>query len=459
MANSFWNFVSQFTAGTLAKAEDVNTNFSGVEAGFDAVETETDQAIKVTNAAGVTDVVLNAAARANKLLAFDASGDVIASQILGVWKGAHADAAGTDYQVRDVVRDDAGSIQLGSLYICNNTHTSTGSLLTDTANWDILVDATDLTTLGGFTAAQYLRSDTDDTFTGILTLVGSADIDNININGNTISSSSGALNLTPFAGQVILLDGTISVDAGVVTGATSITSTNFVGALGGVTPASVIGTKVEATGDTAADDNAAMGYTATEGLILTGQGSINDVTIKNDADQDVITIPTGTQDVEFAGDIDVQGGRIAFPATAVPSTNENTLDDYQEGIITVTMTPATGTISMNNLGNSLSYTKIGNRVFVSGQVYTASTSSPTGAITVTMPFTSAPLTDKAGEVWTPIHMSGMVSATSGNIAIGSMQENTTDFIITHEDGSSIVAELKNPGETYFGINFSYATAE
>ena len=108
MANSFWNFVSQFTAGTLAKAEDVNTNFSGVEAGFDAVETETDQAIKVTNAAGVTDVVLNAAARANKLLAFDASGDVIASQILGVWKGAHADAAGTDYQVRDVVRDDAG---------------------------------------------------------------------------------------------------------------------------------------------------------------------------------------------------------------------------------------------------------------------------------------------------------------------------------------------------------------
>ena len=332
-------------------------------------------------------------------------------------------------------------------------------MLTDTANWDILVDATDLTTLGGFTAAQYLRSDTDDTFTGILTLVGSADIDNININGNTISSSSGALNLTPFAGQVILLDGTISVDAGVVTGATSITSTNFVGALGGVTPASVIGTKVEATGDTAADDNAAMGYTATEGLILTGQGSINDVTIKNDADQDVITIPTGTQDVEFAGDIDVQGGRIAFPATAVPSTNENTLDDYQEGIITVTMTPATGTISMNNLGNSLSYTKIGNRVFVSGQVYTASTSSPTGAITVTMPFTSAPLTDKAGEVWTPIHMSGMVSATSGNIAIGSMQENTTDFIITHEDGSSIVAELKNPGETYFGINFSYATAE
>ena len=40
----------------------------------------------------------------------------------------------------------------------------------------------------------------------------------------------------------------------------------------------------EPDGDTAAGDNAAIGYTAAEGLILTGQGSTNDVTIKNDAD-------------------------------------------------------------------------------------------------------------------------------------------------------------------------------
>ena len=39
----------------------------------------------------------------------------------------------------------------------------------------------------------------------------------------TISTAAGALNLTPAAGSVILLDGTISVDAGVVTGATAIT--------------------------------------------------------------------------------------------------------------------------------------------------------------------------------------------------------------------------------------------
>ena len=58
---------------------------------------------------------------------------------------------------------------------------------------------------------------------------------------------------------------------------------------------------LNATGDTSAGDNAAIGYTAAEGLILTGQGSTNDVTIKNDADADVITVPTGTQNVKIAG--------------------------------------------------------------------------------------------------------------------------------------------------------------
>ncbi|MHA2067221.1 MAG: hypothetical protein ACXABY_22865, partial [Candidatus Thorarchaeota archaeon] len=65
----------------------------------------------------------------------------------------------------------------------------------------------------------------------------------------------------------------------------------------------ITGNTFEATGDTTAGDNAAMGYTATEGLILTGQGSTNDVTIKNDADAEVLSIPTGTTNVDVSGDI------------------------------------------------------------------------------------------------------------------------------------------------------------
>lgn len=56
---------------------------------------------------------------------------------------------------------------------------------------------------------------------------GQMQVDNILINGNTISSTAGTdLNITPLAGQQIVLDGVINVDAGVVTAVTDLTSDN-----------------------------------------------------------------------------------------------------------------------------------------------------------------------------------------------------------------------------------------
>ena len=78
----------------------------------------------------------------------------------------------------------------------------------------------------------------------------------------------------------------------------------------------ITGLTVEATGSTSAGDNAAMGFTSAEGLILTGQGSTNDVTIKNDADADVLEIPTGTVNVTVAGDLVAAGTLQATGATA-----------------------------------------------------------------------------------------------------------------------------------------------
>ena len=69
------------------------------------------------------------------------------------------------------------------------------------------------------------------------------------------------------------------------------------------TTGDITGGTFAATGDTAASDNASVGYTAAEGLILTGQGSTNDVTVKNDADADVLTIATGTTSVDIVGDV------------------------------------------------------------------------------------------------------------------------------------------------------------
>jgi len=90
--------------------------------------------------------------------------------------------------------------------------------------------------------------------------------------------------------------------------------------VGGGFSGTIAGATMEPTGDTAAGDNAAIGFTSAEGLILTGQGSTGDVTIKNDADALVAHVPTGTTGVTFAGtptfpdgsiavaDLDIDGG-------------------------------------------------------------------------------------------------------------------------------------------------------
>ena len=116
----------------------------------------------------------------------------------------------------------AGGSAFSALTSATNTTAAmvvgTGASLTASGSGTIVA-----TTVSG--AAQ-----TAITSLGTLTAL---DVDNININGNTISATTGAINITPVAGSAIVLDGTISVDAGVVTGATSISSTAFVGALTG----------------------------------------------------------------------------------------------------------------------------------------------------------------------------------------------------------------------------------
>jgi len=89
------------------------------------------------------------------------------------------------------------------------------------------LDVSGTVTATAFAGAISTAAQTNITSVGTLTAL---QVDNLNLNGNTLSSTAGTdLLITPLAGQQIVLDGTIVVDAGVVTGATSITSTALVG--------------------------------------------------------------------------------------------------------------------------------------------------------------------------------------------------------------------------------------
>jgi hypothetical protein len=74
------------------------------------------------------------------------------------------------------------------------------------------------------------------------------------------------------------------------------------------------------------------------------------------------------------------GAGLTFPATQSASTDANTLDDYEEGVFIVTFTPSTsGTITLSNTYKTLSYTKVGRVVTVSGELLVTSSSTPIGS--------------------------------------------------------------------------------
>ncbi len=181
----------------------------------------------------------------------------------------------------------------------------------------------------------------------LATLTASGDVTSsgtFNALGDTAASDKAAVGYTAAEGLILTGQGSSNdvtikndADADVITIATGATNVDIVG--------DVTASTVNADGDTSAGDNAAMGYTAAEGLILTGQGATNDVTIKNDADADVIEIPTGTTNVTIAGQLN--GGTIILAETDTDTSNTGnvTIDfsAHQNFVLTLT-----GNVTLDN---------------------------------------------------------------------------------------------------------------
>jgi len=110
------------------------------------IQEELDRAIKAskTNTISSVEFTISAADRANKIFAFDGSGNLSVTQELGTFEGNWA--ASTAYAERDIVKDTSNN----NIYIANTAHTSSGSQPissnADVAKWDLLVDAASAST-------------------------------------------------------------------------------------------------------------------------------------------------------------------------------------------------------------------------------------------------------------------------------------------------------------------------
>ncbi len=145
------------------------------------------------------------------------------------------------------------------------------------------------------------------------------------------------------------------------------------------------------------------------------------------------------------------GTGVAFPATQLPSTNANTLDDYEEGTtpaLTVAGTTAAGVGTYTR--QVMRYTKVGNLVTVSfGLIWTALTGA-TGNLSIAgLPFTSDslanmyPISAIASEnlVYTGTLM-GYVAPSSTSIILQSYAPNVAAVPVAIDTAGSLFGTIQ-----------------
>ena len=191
-----------------------------------------------------------------------------------------------------------------------------------------LNDFVEIVAYDSFSIGDVVPASSGGTFSGAITVQGDLSVSGtLNVTGDSSSGDDAAIGNTAAEGLILTGQGSSNditlkndADTTVLTVATGTTNVDIVGDVTALT--------LNADGDTSAGDNAAIGYTATEGLILTGQGSTSDVTVKNDADAEVFSIATGSTVVDFVSTPTVDGSAIGvgkqtvwIPAGAMyPST-------------------------------------------------------------------------------------------------------------------------------------------
>jgi hypothetical protein len=155
----------------------------------------------------------------------------------------------------------------------------------------------------------------------------------------TISTSTGAINLTPADGSAIVLDGAVNVDAGVVTGVTALTSS------GAITGGSIT------DGTATIDDGAVTGVTTItgSGLATVGALDVDDVlvdgaTIGHTDDTNLITLSNGTMTVDGT----VAATTLTGDGSGITGVSASSIksDDITAGDAAVTISTSTGAINL-----------------------------------------------------------------------------------------------------------------
>lgn len=129
----------------------------------------------------------------------------------------------------------------------------------------------------------------------------------------------------------------------------------------------------------------------------------------NDLQDEVTAIE---QDI-LANGLTLTSGAVKFPATQVPSSGANDLDDYEEGTWTPTITGSISASGQAYSAQSGTYTKVGRKVTVIGRV----TLSTLGTITGTVEIGNLPF-PCAASGWSPLQIGQWASLGASFVWVG-----------------------------------------
>lgn len=152
--------------------------------------------------------------------------------------------------------------------------------------------------------------------------------------------------------------------------------------------------------------------------------------------------------------LNLSDGQLAFPATQVPSANPNTLDDYEEGVWTPSLSFVTpGNLAVTYAIRNGFYTKIGRMVFISYQITTSAFTFTTAAgnlIVTGLPFPSG----VANQIMGPIDWSGVTKA--GYTSLQGVIANAQSAIQVVASGSGVARANVQAADTPTGATIIVA---
>ena len=286
--------------------------------------------------------------------------------------------SGTIFSVNDISGipsievDDDGTIRLaefdGNILLGTATDNGTDLLQVDgsvsasaiTVD-DVVIDGKVITMTGSSSDTAVFTAGTNGTLSIVttdataaaaniqITADGTVDIDSA---GVLTLDSGAAINIEPAAGSAILLDGTISIDAGVVTGATSITSTAFVGAVTGNADTATTLATARTIGGVSFNGSANIDlpYTSTDNFMWRNVGALTSTSTANLLTEllgdDVFDSNMSAFKTSWSyagnGDLTDAGRLTELAGTSWLTWTDNSADNTQGNITALVIAPNTG---------------------------------------------------------------------------------------------------------------------